>query len=379
MSNLLSVEIHSNLVPVRDNEWRLLFSESPDAVELVRLVEASGFDGFNFHSLVVRLDDRPILVLPLFETKYHLTDAIGGMASKVAGFIDRWFPNLLHIPILGVGVVEGEWGEVGVDRTVATDVLMHAWKMAVESLDALADGLCAKLQVWVNFTTQSGRMIPMNVMQGYTGMPGVPCHVVPIRHDSLENYLDSLSKATRKDMRRKLRAAEGVTIIRPSDPGPWLDAIKVLYLRTFHSAEFAFGEHRRLFFESVMNVVPGAQYVLYLLDGQLVAFNLVISRDQMLVDKYFCMDSDSGRQYNLYFVSWMENMRYCMEHKIPLYHTGPGAEEVKAHLKAESIPSEILFKHKNLLIHGILTSLKRWGAYSPKIKLPRAKMGEGWL
>lgn len=379
MSNSLSVEIHSKLVPVTDSEWRLLFPDSPDPVELVRLVEKSGFNGFAFHSLVVRQEDRPILLLPLFETKYHLADALGGMAGTVAGFVDRWIPDLLHIRVLGVGVVEGEWGEVGFDRTVPRDVLKQGWKMAIESLDALADGLCAKLLAWVNFTAQSGRMIPMDMMRGYAGMPGVPCQVMPIRHDNLEDYLESLSKATRKDMRRKLRAAEAVTIMRPSDPGPWLDAIKVLYLRTFHSAEFAFGEHRSLYFDSVMKAVPEAQYVLYLFDGQLVAFNLVVRREHVLVDKYFCMDLDIGRQHNLYFLSWMENIRYCMENKIPLYHAGPGSEDVKAHLKADSIPSEILFKHRNPMIQRLLASLRRWGAYSPKIKLSRAAIGEGWL
>lgn len=379
MSNPLSVEIHSRLVPLSDEEWNRLFPGSPDPVELIRLVEASGFDGFVFQSIVVRLEDRPILLLPLFKTEYQLKEALGGVAGKVASLLHRWFPGLLCIRILGVGMVEGEWGEVGIDREMSLDVLRQAWEMALESLDALADGLDAKLLAWVNFTTQSGRMIPLHLMRGYAAMPSIPCQVVPIRHDSLEGYLESLSKTTRKDIRRKLRAAESVVIVRPPDPGPWLSSIKKLYQRTFHAAEFSFGEQRGLYFDYVMQAVPGAQYVLYVLDGQLVAFNLVICRDGVLVDKYFCMDSDSGRQYNLYFLSWVENIRYCIANKIPLYHAGPGAEDVKAHLKADSISSEILFKHRNPVVQGVLASLRRWGSYSPKIRLPRARIGEGWL
>ena len=379
MPNSLSVEIHSKLVPVNDDDWRRLFPESPDSVEHVRLVEKSGFNRFAFHSLVVRQEERPILLLPLFETEYHLAEALDGFAGKMANVLERWLPNLLRLRVLGVGLVEGEWGEVGIDREVAPDVMRRAWKMALESLDALADGLNAKLVAWVNFTSQSGRMIPIQELNGYAAMASVPCQVVPMQYDHLESYLESLSKSTRKDMRRKLRAAEPVKILRPADPGPWLDSIKTLYLRTYHSAEFAFGEHRRLYFDSVLNFVPGAQYVLYLLEGQLVAFNLVIRREAVLVDKYFCMDPDSGREYNLYFRSWMENIQYCMENKIRLYHAGPGAEDVKAHLKDDSIPSEILFRHRNPMMQRILTMLTRWGAYAPKIKLPRAKIGEGWL
>jgi len=379
MNQSLSVEIHSRLIPVRGDDWRRLFPDSPDPLEWVRLVEKSGFDGFVFYSLVVRHEDQPILVLPLFKTKYSLTEALGGLAGRVAGVVDRCFPNLLRLCVMGVGMVEGEWGEVGVDSAIPRDVLSEAWEMALESLDALADGHGATLLAWVNFTSQSGRMIPMEKMRGYAAIPGVPCQVMPVRYDTLEGYLESLSKATRKDIRRKLRAAEAVTILRPPDAAPWKHSIRRLYLQTLHSAEFAFGEHRPLFFNSVMDDVPGAEYVLYLLDGQLVAFNLVVSRNRVLVDKYFCMDPDIGRRHNLYFVSWIENVRYCIEQKIPLYHAGPGAEDVKAHLNAESLATEILFKHRLPMIQGVLRFLRRWGAYAPKIDLPRARLGEGWL
>jgi hypothetical protein len=92
-----------------------------------------------------------------------------------------------------------------------------------------------------------------------------------------------------------------------------------------------------------------------------------------MVDKYFCMDYELGRKYNLYFLSWLENVRYCVEQKIPLYHAGPGAEKTKARLGATSIPSVILFKHRRpaidrflierqALIEGILGYLGFWPA-----------------
>ena len=36
--------------------------------------------------------------------------------------------------------------------------------------------------------------------------------------------------------------------------------------------------------------------------------------DERLLDKFLGMDYDVAREYNLYFFTWMENVRYCIEH-----------------------------------------------------------------
>ena len=180
MKNSLSVEIHSRLVPVRENEWRRLFPDSTDPLELMKLAKRPDFTGFVFHSLVVRHEDCPILVLPLFETECRLTEVLGASAGKLARIAERWFFNRFRIRTLGVGFVDSEWGEVGVDAAVARELLGQAWEMALESLDALADGLGARLLAWVNFTSRTGRMIPMNRMQGYAAVSGVPIGILPL-------------------------------------------------------------------------------------------------------------------------------------------------------------------------------------------------------
>jgi hypothetical protein len=81
-------------------------------------------------------------------------------------------------------------------------------------------------------------------------------------------------------------------------------------------------------------------------------------------DKFFCMDYGIGRKYNLYFLSWLENIRTCVERKIPVYYAGQGTEEVKAHLGATFIPSYILFNHRQPLLDHILAA---WPAINGKL------------
>jgi hypothetical protein len=53
-------------------------------------------------------------------------------------------------------------------------------------------------------------------------------------------------------------------------------------------------------------------------------------------------------------LSWLENVRTCVELKIPFYYAGQGTEKTKAHLGATFIPSVILFKHRQLVFDRLL-------------------------
>jgi hypothetical protein len=76
------------------------------------------------------------------------------------------------------------------------------------------------------------------------------------------------------------------------------------------------------------------------------------------------MDYELGRKYNLYVLSWLENIRTCVERKIPLYYTGQGAEKTKAHLGATFIPSFLLFKHRQPVIDRFLMA---WPVLTEKV------------
>jgi hypothetical protein len=76
------------------------------------------------------------------------------------------------------------------------------------------------------------------------------------------------------------------------------------------------------------------------------------------------MDYELGRKYNLYVLSWLENIRTCAERKIPFYYTGQGAEKTKAHLGSTFIPSFLLFKHRQPAIDRFLMA---WPALTEKV------------
>jgi hypothetical protein len=367
-----------NCVPRLDGvsspDLRRLFPEPSSTAPLLPLLQASGMDGFTLRSIVVSKDNAPILLLPLFESRFDLSTFAEGWIKRSLRPAVRLMPSMFHPRVLGVGLLVGEWSEIGIDPQIDAGTLEAAWKMALGALHTLAAELKSDIVAFYNFNHHG--KLPGEVFKTFNRVQCLPCARLPITFNSLEEYLSRLSRAARKDLRRKLRVSHEVRVIRSRNISPFLDRIYELYLETVERCPMAFGVHNRLFLEHICERVPGAEYTLYFVQEELAAFNLLLVTEEAMVDKYFCMDYELGRKYNLYFLSWLENVRYCVEQHIPLYHAGQGAENTKAHLGATFIPSLILFKHRQpvidrflieqpALIEKILGYLGFWPVVSP--------------
>jgi hypothetical protein len=360
---------------VSEAELKRLFPEPSSAPGLLSLLQESGIDGFRLRSIVVAKNEAPILLLPLFESRFDLSAFAEGWIKKSLRAAGRLVPSIFYPRILGVGLLVGEWSEIGIDPQVDAGTLEAAWKMALGALQALATELKSDITAFYNFNHHG--KLPGEVFRSFNRVQCLPCARLPVTVRSLEEYVSGLSRNTRKDLRRKLRVSHEVRVIRSRNISPFLGRIDELYRQTVERCPMALGVHNRLFFEKVCERVPGAEYTLYFVREELAAFNLLVVKKEAMVDKYFCMDYELGRKYNLYFLSWLENVRYCVEQGIPLYHAGQGAEKTKARLGAMSIPSLILFKHRRpaidrflmehqALIEGILGYLGFWPAAPPE-------------
>ena len=339
-----------------------LFPEPSSTAPLLSLLQESGVDGFNLQSIVVFKDGIPILLLPLFETRFDLSTFVEGWIKKALKAAGRLIPSLFVPRVLSVGLVVGEWSEIGIDPHIDESTFDAACKTAFASLQTLAAERKSNIVALYNFN-QYGKL-PEDVFKSFNKVQFQSCARLPIDFKSMEDFLARFSKAARKDLRRKMRASGEVRVIRCCAIASYLDRIYKLYLETVARSPLAFGVHNRMFFEKICERVPGAEYTLYFVQEELVAFNLLVVKQEAMVDKYFCMDYVLGRKYNMYVLSWLENVRTCVERKIPLYYAGQGAETTKEHLGATLIPGFVLFKHRQPLIDRFIMA---WPAVSGKV------------
>jgi hypothetical protein len=339
-----------------------LFPEPSSTAPLLSLLQESGIDGFNLRSIVVLKDDVPVLLLPLFETRFDLSSFVEGWIKKSLKVAGHLIPSVFQPRILSVGLLVGEWSEIGIDPQIDEGTLDEAFEMAFGVLQTLAAELKSDIVALYNFN-HYGRL-PGEAFKKFNRVQCQSCARLPIDVNSMEEFLARFSKAARKDLRRKMHAYDKVSVIRSRDISPYLDRIYRLYLETVARSPVTFGIHNRFFFENICERVPGAEYTLYFVQDELAAFNLLVVRQESMVDKYFCMDYGLGRKHNIYALSWLENVRTCIERKIPLYFAGQGAGKTKAHLGATLIPSFILFRHRQPVVDRFLMM---WPAVNNKI------------
>jgi hypothetical protein len=369
MSDDLMVSIHDRLRSVSTADWQRLFPSHPDSPELLDLIQSSGMDDFAFHSIVVRQGGRPILLLPIFQTTLNLANVLDGIVRTFVRLFAPLFPSLLKPRVLGIGFVEGEWGAIGLDPHLDVQSKADAWELAQVALSTVRRRSKADLTLCLNLTPAAARELPDRLRARLCEVDTLPCGQLQLPFSNVEDYLASLSKSTRKDLRRKLKESSGIGILHTREPHQWMEAIYSLYTATVARADLSLGMHRKSFFDQICQRIPNAEYVLYFHGEKLIAFNLLIASPTVLIDKYFCMDPILGRRFNLYFVSWIQNVRYCIANDIKLYHAGPGAEATKSRLGARFIPSLTFFQHRNPLIHALLVQLKGLLAYTPSVEL----------
>ena len=352
MNNNLTCKCVQGLDGVSVTELGRLFPEPSITAPLLSLLQESGIDGFTLRSIVVLKDDAPILLLPLFETRFDLSAFVEGWVKKSLQVAGRLIPSLFQPRVLCVGSLVGEWSEIGIDPQIDEETLDAACKMAFGALQTLAAELESDIVALYNFNHYS--KLPGEVFKKFNRVHYRACARLQIDFSSMEDYLGRLSRGARKDLHRKMRIAPQVRVIRSCAIAPFLDRIYALYLETVARGPLALGVHNRLFFEKICEKVPGAEYTLYFAEEELVAFNLLVVNHDAMVDMFFCMDYGLGRTYNLYVLSWLENVRTCLERNIPLYYAGQGTEKTKAHLGATFIPSFILFKHRRPVFDRLL-------------------------
>lgn len=329
-----------------------LFPDSSITAPMLSLLQESGIEGFNLRSIVVSNNGVPILLLPLFETRFDLSSFVMGWIKKTVMVAGRLIPSLFHPRILCVGSLIGEWSEIGIDLHTDQGTLDAACKMAFGALHSFSAERNSDIVALYNFN-QYGKL-PGEAFREFNRVQYRACARLSIDFTSIGEYLNRLSSGARKDVRRKMRSAPRVRVVRSRTVAPFLDRIYALYLETASRGPLSLGVLNRLFFEKICERVPGAEYTLYFVQEELVAFNLLVVKPEAMVDIFFCMDYGPGRTNNLYVVSWLENVRTCLERNIPFYYAGPGTEKTKAHLGATFVPSFILFKHRRPMIDRLL-------------------------
>ncbi len=340
--------------------WDGCFPGALEGYDYLAAVETAGLAGFDWRYAIVEEDGQILAAAPGFFTDYSLDTTLTDLGRRLVAASRKIAPRAFTVRMACLGSPCTE--DVGLGFAPGLPVarraeVLHALLTAFEAaaaqagawLLAIKDAPERDREVW----SQATRAI------GYQATPGMPTAELAIDFADLDGYFATLSHATRKDMRRKLKTLTELRIEVVGDLTGLEPRILELYRQTRERSALQFEDLTAAYFTGVMaGLRERAICVVYWAGDELIGFNLLLQDGTTLLDKFFCMESVRGPALNLYFVSWFTNVRLCLERGLKRYQSGQAAYENKLRLGSRLIGADMYFRHRRPLVNRAL----QWAA-----------------
>ncbi len=355
---MTTAQILSSIEAIDRAAWNACFPDELEDWAYYRAVEQAGIEGFQWRYLALFEEGRLIAAAVAFTTAYSLDTTVQGPAKRLTERLQRWWPGLFDVHLYALGSPVAERCHVG----IAPDIVAGRWPSLFARLLDLAREDANRAGIGLLAVKDASQLHPQWLAAcraaGLQGMSGLPGAELPITFGSVDAYLGSLGKSTRKDLRRILRK-QGPRIEWRRSVHDLLPRMMPLYEATLARSDLSFERLPDGYFQQVLeHLGERAACALYWVDDELVAFNLVLLDQQRMIDKFFAHDLDRTRDHQLYMRSWLTNVSYCIEHGMTLYACGQAGYASKLRLGCSFVGNTLFFRHRNPVLDHFLRLVK---------------------
>jgi len=357
---MLEARVFEKIEVAGRRRWEACDAHGLEGFDYLAAVEAAGLPGFSWRYLVVEAAGRPVAAAPMFITDYRLDTTLSEFGRRAIAACRRFASRAFIVRMACLGSPCTEDAGVCFSPKLAPQRRSDVLALLLEAFEAAAAVAgCSLLTVKDAPATQAEIWALVAAERGYQATPGMPTAELEIAFADEAGYLAGLSPATRKDMRRKLRAMESLRIEIVRDVAGLEPRMLELYRQTRARSDLQFEELNAAFFREVLaRMGERALCVLYWAGDALIGFNLLLQDGTSLLDKFFCMETARGPTFNLYFVSWFVNVRLCLERGLARYQSGQAGYGDKLRLGSRLIGAQMYFRHRQPIVNRAL----RWAA-----------------
>lgn len=357
----IEVRVHRTIREIPADGWDACFPGDPECWAYYLAVEEAGLDAFSWAYLVAWSGDRVVAAVPAFITDYRLDTTIQGAARSALKPVLAVLRRALTLRLLSLGSPLADKCHLGFSGALPIARRYEVAGRLLEGLNAFASAqriglLAAKDVAESDLLEGVGEAFEA---AGFARQPGLPNAVLALP-ESEAAYLASLPAAVRRDVRRKLKRPALVRVEERRGPAALELVPQVVALyeaqRERSGADFEqFEQLTPAYFRGVLeHVGEAAVLFIYRVGEQPVAFNLCYHTGRIFIDKFIGFSLPAARAHNLYVLSWMNNLRYCIARNIPVLQTGQTGYAMKTRMGSELRPNWIYFRHRNRLLNFFL-------------------------
>ena len=341
--------------------WRRAFQNKCKDHRYYEIVDET-LEGDFEHRYFVLEDDagNARAIQPVFFVRQNLVEGVPGKIRSLVDLIRKKFPRFLTMRVLMIGCAAGA-GDLD-----ACDEKDEAWVTAalLASLRNYARQNRASLVVLKDFPAKYRPALEAFSSNGYARIPSMPMTRLPLHYHDWDEYFRTLSKATRKDLRRKFRKAERAPKIDMkvvNDITPYVDEIYPLYLRVHERSPLKFERLTKDYFRAIAQQMPErAYFFIWQQSGKIVAFSFCLVCEGAIYDECIGLDYSVALDLHLYFYTLRDIISWSLQQGLKYYYSNPLNYEAKLHLDCELVPLDLYVMHTSVLLNRIFRRIIKY-------------------
>jgi hypothetical protein len=335
---------HARDVPMEF--WARGFSNTPKDFQYYELIEQTMGSAFEYRYLAVfDRTNRPVALQPLVLTTQDLAISASEAIVRFVAKLRTVWPRLWRSRMALAGCLVGE-GETG-----AIEPVEVAIPLVAESLEKYARSQGISLVGFKDFPTKMRSAFSCLSRWGYARIAGFPPLTLELNFASFDQYMAmQLSRATRKNLRRKFRAADDAS--PPLALEVWTDAEQIideiypLYLAVAQTSAIRFEVFTREYFLEAGRCAPGKfRYFIWRQGGRAVAFSFCTIWNGTLYDNDIGLDYTVAYELNLYYVTFRDLLNWALANELRRYASAPFNYDPKLRLRLQLQPVDVYVKH----------------------------------
>jgi predicted N-acyltransferase len=352
----------SQLRDLRNSEaWQHALQNKCKDHRYYEIVEETLECGFKHHYL--QLEDRSgniRAIQPVFFVRQNLVEGVPGKIRSIVDGIRKLFPRFLTMRVLMIGCGAGA-GDLVTCNAKDETWLANALQA---TLRTYAKQNKASLVVFKDFPANYRGALQTLVSGAYARIPSMPMTRLPLHYQNWDEYFATLSKATRKDLRRKFRNAERAPKIEMevmNDISPLVDEIHPLYLAVHERSKLKFETLTKHYFRAVGRRMPDhARFFIRRQNGKIVAFGFCLVCGDIIYDECIGLDYGVALDLHLYFYTLRDIISWAIQQGLKYYYSNPLNYEPKLHLDCDLLPLDLYIMHTNPLLNPIFRRMIKY-------------------
>lgn len=371
----LTTKVTRTIAEIPSADWSRVFPNILESYDFFRALDESNLEQFSFYYIMAYDRKTPVAATVCFLMSYSMDTSINGPLRRLSNAVKKVAPNIFSIKALACGMPLGQ-GRIGIAGQPE-----KVMRVILRRMEQIAKKNRVPIVAFKDFDQSCTKLLDPLQKEGFTKFDGLPSTELNVWYKDFEEYLKTLSAASRYDLRRKFRKADhygGVDfeVVTALEDGVLRDVYR-LYLNMVANHDMGFELLPIEFFRKIATHMPRhTKFFLWRIKGKLVAFLFCLVSDDILIDYYVGLDYSVAYTHHLYFVKFRDVLNWCIKHKIPKYEMGLTGYEPKRRLGFDLVPLYLYVKLRNRALRpafNFICQFLKFENFDPALKKAKAR------